>query len=117
MSRSNHYNISCPSCGQQQEVDLYEAVNVAADPQLKDALMKNLLNRVECPDCGATFRVDMPLLYSDPRHNMLIHWMPESAEMPREKILEEFDQTLEEINDIMPADVAAPSVQIGRAHV
>ena len=112
MSRSNHYNISCPSCGVQQEVELYEAVNVVTDPQLKDALMQNWLNRVECPDCGTTFRVDMPLLYSDPQHNILIHWMPESAEIPREQIIEEFDQTLDQINDIMPDDVAAPSVRL-----
>lgn len=112
MSRSNHYNISCPSCGVQQQVDLYEAINVSTDPQLKDALMQNWLNRVECPDCGATFRVDMPLLYSDPRNNILIHWMPESAQMPREQILEEFDQTLDQINEMMPDDVTVPSVRL-----
>jgi len=112
MSRSKNYNITCPSCGLPQQVDLYEAVNVATDPQLKDALMHNWLNRVECPDCNTTFRVDMPLLYSDPQHNILIHWMPESDEMPRERILEEFDQTLDQINDIMPDDVAVPRVRL-----
>ncbi|HSR88487.1 MAG TPA: CpXC domain-containing protein, partial [Pontiella sp.] len=106
------YNISCPSCGLQQQVDLHEAVNVSNDPQLKDALMQNRLNRVECPDCGSVFRVDMPLLYSDPQQNILIHWVPESAGMPREQILEEFDQTLEQMNEIMPDDVALPSVRL-----
>ncbi len=110
MSRSKKYNISCPSCGLQQEVELYEAVNVSTDPHLKDALMKNFLNRVECPDCAANFRVDMPLLYSDPEHNILIHWMPETEEYSREQILEDFDQTLGEINEIMPDDVAVPRV-------
>lgn len=112
MSRSKQYNITCPSCGLQQQVDLYEAVNVSTDPQLKDALMHNWLNRVECPDCNTTFRVDMPLLYSDPQHNILIHWMPASDEMPREQILDEFDQTLDQINDIMPEDVAVPRVRL-----
>jgi hypothetical protein len=112
MSRSSHFNISCPSCGLQQEVELYEAVNVATEPQLKDALMQNQLNRVQCPDCGSIFRVDMPLLYSDPQKNILIHWMPESGGMTREQILEEFDQTLDQINEIMPGDVAVPSVRL-----
>lgn len=112
MSRSKKYNITCPTCGLSQEVELYESVNADTEPQLKDALMHNWLNRVECPDCGGTFRVDMPLLYSDPKHNMLIHWMPESADLPREKILEEFDETLDEINEIMPDDVSVPRVRL-----
>jgi len=112
MSRSNNYNITCPSCGLQQQVDLYEAINVATDPHLKDALMHNWLNRVECSDCSTTFRVDMPLLYSDPQHNILIHWMPESIEMPRERILEEFDQALDQINDIMDGNTDVPRVRL-----
>ena len=78
MSRSNTYKISCPSCGFHQEVKLYESVNAKNDPQLKNALMQNWLNRVECPECGTNFRVDLPLLYSDPDHQILSHWMPES---------------------------------------
>ncbi len=112
MSRSKTYNITCPSCGLQQEVELYEAVNVSADPQLKDALMKNWLNRVECPDCEGTFRVDMPLLYTDPKHNLIIHWMPESEEVSRDSILDEFDQTLEQINELVPDDVQVPRVRL-----
>jgi hypothetical protein len=112
MSRSNSYSIACPSCGFGQEVELYEAINTTSDPQLKDALMQNCLNRVDCPECAASFRVDMPLLYSDPAHHILIHWMPESEAMPREKILEEFDQTLEQINEIVPDDVKVPSMRL-----
>ncbi|MBN2161747.1 MAG: CpXC domain-containing protein [Pontiellaceae bacterium] len=112
MSRSREYNISCPACGAGQFVDLYEAVNVADDPQLKNALMQNCLNRVECADCGASFRVDMPLLYTDPKYNMMIHWMPESVEMPRDQIQEEFDRTLEQINEIVPDDVSVPNVRL-----
>ena len=112
MSRSKEYTISCPSCGTQQTVELYESVNVANDPQLKDALMKNCLNRVDCSDCESTFRVDMPLLYSDPEHNVMIHWVPESEGMSREKILEEFDQTLEEFNEMVPDDISVPQVRL-----
>ena len=112
MSKSSRYNISCPSCGLQQQIDLFEAVNVSTDPELKDALMQNRLNRVECPDCGSAFRVDMPLLYSDPQHNILIHWMPESGGMTRGQVFEEFDQTLDQLNEIMPDDVSVPSVRL-----
>ena len=53
MSISRTVNISCPTCGTQQDVELYDAVNVETNPRLKDALMHNQLNRVECIDCDA----------------------------------------------------------------
>ena len=112
MSRSNTYTIACPSCGRQQDVELYEAINVETDPELKMALMENRLNRVECRDCDASFRVDMPLLYNDPKNKILIHWMPEREGMTRDQIIEDFDETLEGINEVLPDDIAAPKMRL-----
>jgi len=112
MSKSKTFNIKCPSCGTQQDVELYEAVNVAVEPELKQALLENRLNRVGCTDCDASFRVDMPLLYSDPKHNILIHWIPETETLTREQIIEDFDQSLEQINEMLPADITAPNVRL-----
>ncbi len=109
---SKTFNIKCPSCGVPQDVELYEAVNVAAEPELKQALLENQLNRVECIDCDTSFRVDMPLLYSDPEHNILIHWIPETESMSKEEIIEDFDQSLEQINAMLPDDISAPSVRL-----
>ncbi|NNJ70611.1 MAG: hypothetical protein HKP10_04905, partial [Kiritimatiellales bacterium] len=112
MSISRTVNITCPSCGTPQDVQLYDAVNVGTDPQLKDALMHNQLNRVECPDCELSFRVDLPMLYNDPARKILIHWVPETEETAREQILEEFDRSMEEMNSAMPDDIELPGVRL-----
>ena len=112
MSKSKTYNITCPSCGVTQDVELFEAVNVGSDPELKQALLENRLNRVTCVDCESSFRVDMPMLYSDPKHNILVHWIPETARLTKEHIIEDFDQSLEQINSMLPADVSTPSVRL-----
>lgn len=112
MSMSKTVNIGCPSCGTQQDVQLYESINVDTDPQLKTALMQNQLNRVHCFDCEADFRVDLPLLYHDPSQNILIHWVPERPELTREMVLEEFDRSLEEMHAMMPDDVELPDVRL-----
>lgn len=112
MNKVQTYPISCPSCGTPQEVDLYQAVNVAESPELKQALMENRLNRVKCCDCEAEFRVDMPLLYSDPAHHVLIHWIPLSGALTAEQVIEEFDASLEEMGDILPEGVSAPQVRL-----
>ena len=103
MSISRTVNISCPSCGVQQDVELYDAINVSTEPELKDALMLNQLNRVECPDCELSFRVDLPLLYNEPQNNMLIYWVPETEETTRDDILEEFDRSMEKMNEMLPS--------------
>ncbi|MDF7807656.1 CpXC domain-containing protein [Pontiellaceae bacterium B12219] len=110
MSISTTVNISCPSCGTSQDVRLYDAINVNTDPELKVALMQNQLNRVECIDCGLSFRVDKPVLYNDPALKTLIHWVPENDAAGREEILEEFEQSLEKMNAMMPEDQEAPAV-------
>ena len=112
MSRSKTYNIQCPSCDVQQSVELHEAVNVAAEPELKRELMENRLNRVDCTDCDASFRVDMPMLYTDPKNHILIHWIPETEELPKEQIIADFDQSMEELNEMLPPDVTVPTVRL-----
>ncbi len=109
---SKIFNIKCPSCGVSQEVELHESVNVATEPKLKQELLENRLNRVECIDCDANFRVDMPLLYSDPAHHVLIHWIPETDTFGKEQIIEDFDRSLEQINEMVPPDIEVPSVRL-----
>jgi len=112
MSISKTINISCPTCGTQQDVQLYDAINVETEPQMKDALMHNRLNRVECADCDASFRVDMPLFYNDPENKILIHWVPEGGDVTREQILEDFDRSMEEMNEMIPVDIDLPNVRL-----
>ncbi len=112
MSKSKTFNIKCPSCGAHQDVELYETVNAATEPELKQSLLENRLNRVDCVDCDASFRVDMPLLYSDPKHNILIHWIPETEALTKDQIIEDLDQSLEQINEMLPADITVPSVRL-----
>ncbi len=109
---SKTFNIKCPSCGVSQDVELHEAVNVVSQPELKQELLENRLNRVECADCESNFRVDMPLLYSDPAHNVLIHWIPETNTLDKEQIIEDFDQSLEQINAMVPPDIEVPNVRL-----
>ncbi len=112
MSKSKPFNIQCPSCRMQQDVELYDAVNISTNPELKKLLMENHLNRVGCIGCEASFRVDMPLLYTDPQNNVMIHWIPETAELTKDQIIEDFDKSLEQLNELLPPDVVAPRVRL-----
>lgn len=89
MSQTHSYPIPCPECGAPGVADLYEAVNVAEHPELRENLMADRLNRIRCHNCGFEFRVDKPLLYHDPAHRLLLWWIPadrEQSEQAREEV-------------------------------
>jgi len=111
MSFSKTYSIRCPQCDHSQSVELYESIHVAQEPTLKTALLENHLNRVQCEQCDANFRIDKPVLYHDTDRNILIHWMPDVA-CSRDEILDEFDQAMEELRSALPADVETPRVRL-----
>lgn len=111
MSAQKTYNIRCPRCSHEQRVELYDSINVAQQPELKMALFENRLNRVQCEDCDAEFRIDKPLLYNDPDRQILIHWMPDVS-LSREEILDEFDQSMEVLRSALPEDIEPPRVRL-----
>lgn len=111
MSAQKTYPIRCPRCRQEQKVELYDSINVSQQPELKTALFENRLNRIQCESCGASFRIDKPLLYHDPDRNILIHWMPDTS-VAREEILDEFDKSMEELRTALPEDIEPPRVRL-----
>lgn len=111
MSTRKTYAIRCPQCQHEQQVELYEAIHVAQQPELKNALFENRLNRIQCESCAASFRIDKPLLYHDADRNILIHWMPDTV-VSREEILDEFDRSMEELRRVMPPDIEPPRVRL-----
>jgi len=111
MSLAKTYPIRCPKCEHTQNVELYDSINVAQEPELKTALLENRLNRVQCESCDNNFRVDKPVLYHDADRNLLIHWMPDTS-CSRDDILDEFDSAMDELRSALPEDAEPPRVRL-----
>ena len=112
MSIKRSVNITCPACGTSQDITLVEVLNAQTDPDLKEDLMHNRLNRVSCSNCDIDFRVDLPLLYTDAKEELMIHWVPENEDANREQILEEFDEAIERMNAETDEQVPVPNVRL-----
>ncbi|MCX7008516.1 MAG: CpXC domain-containing protein [Kiritimatiellaeota bacterium] len=79
MSQKKNYSIRCPKCANEQEVDLFESVEVGSEPALREALMLNQLNAVTCTGCEFAFQVHKSLLYHDAKRGFMIYWLPVPA--------------------------------------
>lgn len=111
MSVTETYPIRCPQCAHEQDVTLYESVNVTESPELREQLMANRLNAVACEKCGLSFRVDKKLLYHDAGRGVIIYWFPEGAGSSTEQ-QEAFLESLKTLADLLPGGMAAPTVHL-----
>ena len=111
MAQKKEYDLKCPRCGESQEVDLYESVNVKEEPGVKDQIMTNQLNKVFCASCEFHFRVDKPLLYNDPALGRMIYWIP-ALKANVEEGRNHIGEALTELNAAIPDDVHLPDVHL-----
>lgn len=65
--------INCPKCETENEVILWEKINVDMNPDLKEKLFSESINNLTCKNCGHTTRVDIPLYYNDAKKHYFIY--------------------------------------------
>ena len=108
MAQTTAYPILCPKCKAAQTVTLHDSLRVSVDPELRDALMANELNKINC-SCGHAFRVDKNFLYHDDRHGAMIYLV--HAPLDQADAVEKgFLGTLQSLNQALPAGVKPPRV-------
>jgi transcription elongation factor Elf1 len=112
MSQKSTYQINCPQCGQMQDVELFDAINVSEHPDLRQKLMTNQLQMVTCEYCEFQFSVDKPLLYHDTDNHFMIYWIPSGENTPPEKCKETFENSLQEILKLLPTDFDPPQIHL-----
>ncbi len=111
MSERKPYEIKCPKCGEKQQAELYESLNVRKEPELRDLLMANKINEVSCTGCQFSFRVDKPLIYIDQDHQLLIFLIP-ASEKQYDLGEDQFNEFIRHMLALLPADFRAPEVQL-----
>jgi len=84
MSTSHRENISCPSCGYEQDFEVWDSVNGSQDPDLKEKLQKGELTRLVCENCSSSVFVSFDLLYHDMEQKfmVLLRYPDENGDVP-----------------------------------
>jgi hypothetical protein len=112
MSQKRKHEIACPLCGQEQEVELWDSINVDSEPELREALLLNRVNRVECAGCRKSFRIDKPLVYQDREQDIFIHFDPLVGSRTLAEVEKSFRTAMEEMNRLLPKDVPPPETHL-----
>ena len=105
MSQKRTHEIACPLCGREQEVELWDSIDVEEEPELREQLLAGRVNRVECAGCQKPFRIDMPLVYHDRGPGIFIHYEPLVGGRTLAEAAAGFQAALKELDALMPGDL------------
>lgn len=76
MSISETKQASCPRCGAQSEVKIYQSVSVNSEPTLKADIFDEKLFKWRCSACGNEARLTYPILYNDVKGKFMVYFIP-----------------------------------------
>ncbi|MEG0657705.1 CpXC domain-containing protein [Anaerorhabdus sp.] len=80
MSKSSTRMFTCPKCGKDYEIEIWESINVELDPDLREKLFHNEIFKVECPHCHDVYQVVHPCLYHDPENKIMVYLIDDKIE-------------------------------------
>lgn len=78
MSKTKEVRYSCPYCGREFDMTVYESVNTEQDPDLRDSCLSGDIFRHSCPHCHTEFMVQYPLVYADPARRFVL-WLSQGS--------------------------------------
>jgi transposase-like protein len=79
LSRKVKVNVSCPFCGFGQVVSVYTSVNVTLNPQLRQMVLDDSLNRFVCLDCGKSSFIGTNMIYHDMKKKFAVWFSPQAS--------------------------------------
>ena len=107
MSILSNCEIKC-SCGETFEAEIWKAVNVFDDPDLKEVILSGRFNTVECPKCHKVFYHEHFFIYQDLQNEIIAYIYPQSdknmATDIRKKMLSEFKELSKSIDGFEKID-------------
>lgn len=86
MSKTRKEKVVCPNCGHEQEIIVWDSVEVTDSPEAKDAIMKNELFTFECVQCGARMPMVQTCLYHDRENRLLVYVVPDYDEAEENQV-------------------------------
>ena len=93
-------------------MELWDSINVDSEPELREALLLNRVNRVECAGCGKGFRIDKPLVYRDREQDIFVHFDPLTGGRVLADVEKSFREAMAELNRLLPKDVPPPEAHL-----
>lgn len=95
MSILSNCEIKC-SCGETFEAELWKAVNIFDDPDLRELILSGRFNTVQCPKCKNFFYYEHFFIYQDLENELIAYVYPKDHEnmaaQYKKKMMDDFKE-------------------------
>lgn len=78
MSKKHNEMIKCPKCKHEGDFEVWESINTADAPEMKELVRNGKAFMWKCPECGNDSVIFYPTYYHQPEDRFLIHYIPEN---------------------------------------
>ena len=75
MSMERMEQVTCPHCGKQGTMQVWQSVNTAIDPETRELVRSGELFAYKCPSCGAVTNVNYGFLYHQMEDQLMIYYV------------------------------------------
>lgn len=100
MSKKNTMMVTCPKCGKENKVVVYDSINVTIDPDGRDLLFSNKINTFSCYSCNTEVSISKDLMFNDMEKKVMIQYEPQISREEMVKRVEELNKQAEVLNKI-----------------
>jgi hypothetical protein len=73
--------VTCPQCQARYNTPITPIISVGSDPTLKQAFLRGELNISQCPQCGFTNELNIPVLYHDSAKELAFVLTPNNLQL------------------------------------
>jgi hypothetical protein len=74
--------VTCPNCGHRFVSPVLPLIDAGRDPQAKALFLSGQINVAICPQCGHAGTLSTPLVYHDPKKEILFTYVPPNLNLP-----------------------------------
>lgn len=96
--------VNCPRCRTPIQADVEQLFDLNIDPQAKQRLLSGGVNVVNCPTCGYTGNVSVPIVYHDPDKELLLTFFPPDMGTPVNEQERMIGPLINRVVDRLPAE-------------
>ncbi len=112
---THDYEIKCPKCRTIQKVALHQCIDAESHPELKELLLTNRINIIDCVGCEHIFRIDSPMIYRDDPRKIAVLCLPfdpENMDSSGEPVESQFTT----LQSALQSDLDSPHVELVFSH-
>lgn len=86
MSSKTERKFKCMKCQKVYDIETYDSISVATDPDLKEKCLSGEIFQYECPHCHETYMLSYPCLYIDAEKKFLL-WLSDEDYLKEVSVL------------------------------